>query len=86
MNPFPVMRVSVFIISALIIIGWIIYSLTGYRSAFEADRECHYILKKEYSEVFSSVGCDHDLETRQWLLFQENFDDQPAKVIKRFRY
>ena len=67
----------------LIIIGWIIYYMTGYRSAFEADRQCHYIMKTEYS---SSFGCDHDLETRQWLLFQDDIENPPAKVIKRFRY
>ena len=79
------MRISALIIIALIMIGCLVYYLGGYRSAFEADRACHFILDKEYSEL-SSLGCDHDLETRQWLLYQDELDNQPAKVIQRFRY
>ena len=31
-------------------------------------------------------GCDHDTETHQWILFEEQDNTQPAKIIKRFRY
>ncbi len=31
-------------------------------------------------------GCDHDLETNQWLLYQKGINDQPSQVIERYRY
>ena len=33
-----------------------------------------------------NLGCDHDTETHQWILYEKNDDSQPAKIIKRFRY
>ena len=75
------------LISLLLVIisSILLYYFSGYKSAFEADQECHSILNTEYSEKLE-YGCDHDLETRQWLLFEKGFENQPAIVIKRFRY
>ena len=58
---------------------------TSYRSAFEADQACHFIKWESYKESLE-FGCDHDLETNQWILYQEGSNHQPAKVVKRFRY
>tara|TARA_Y100001968_G_C19411422_1_gene746507 strand:- start:23 stop:262 length:240 start_codon:yes stop_codon:yes gene_type:complete len=79
------MRIAIFLSLALIAISLLIYSLTGFRSAFEADQECHFLLNSEHSKS-STYGCDHDLETRQWLLYNAEIEDQPAKIVKRFRY
>ena len=61
------------------------YFLTGYRSAFEADQACHSEKWNSYGET-PSFGCDHDLETNQWILYEDLPDHIPAKIIKRFRY
>ena len=57
----------------------------GFNSAFEADQLCHSTLTNFDSEN-QNLGCDHDTETHQWILYEKNDDPQPAKVIKRFRY
>ncbi len=73
----------VFILSIFIVTG-LIYS-QRYSSAFEADQQCHFDMKMNYPpEVI--VDCDHDLETRQWLLFQKSIETSPAKVLKRYKY
>ena len=61
------------------------YFLTGHRSAFEADQACHSEKWNSYGEN-PSFGCDHDLETNQWILYEDLPDHIPAKIIKRFRY
>ena len=78
------MKISLIILACLAAIISLAYYMTGFRSAFEADQQCHYEMSKDYSGN-SSIGCDHDLETRQWLLFQEK-NNEPSMVIKRFRY
>ncbi len=56
-----------------------------YKSAFEADRACHYDLYiRNTSEL--KYDCDHDLETRQWLLYNESEEKNIAIVIKRYHY
>ena len=79
------MRIYYLLLLFLIFIGSLYYFLTGYRSAFEADQQCHFLLNTNYQGDLS-VGCDHDLETRQWLLFKSEGEKEPAIVIKRFRY
>ena len=61
------------------------YLLTGYRSAFEADQACHAEKWQSYADA-KGFGCDHDLETKQWILFEVSQEHEPAQVIKRFRY
>ena len=61
------------------------YFISGYRSAFEADQACHAEKWNAYGEK-SGFGCDHDLETNQWLLYEAFSDHQPSKVIKRYSY
>ena len=61
------------------------YYLTGYRSAFEADQACHSEKWNSYGDN-PSFDCDHDLETSQWILYEEKPVHMPAKVIKRFHY
>tara|TARA_Y100001968_G_C19333146_1_gene705375 strand:- start:877 stop:1116 length:240 start_codon:yes stop_codon:yes gene_type:complete len=62
-----------------------VYYLTGYRSAFEADQACHYEMNVNYSGA-TGIGCDHDLETRQWILYTGKEENAIAHVVKRFRY
>ena len=69
----------------LMIVGFLIYFLTGYDSAFEADQSCHSELSK-FSGQSGSLGCDHDTETHQWILYESIDNNEPAKIIKKFRY
>ena len=69
----------------LITLLFLIYFLTGYDSAFEADQSCHSYLSS-YDTLSANYGCDHDTETHQWILYESNDNNEPAKVIKKFRY
>ena len=60
------------------------YWFAGYKSAFEADRACHSLLSS-YSNS-NNLGCDHDTETHQWILYENLEDGVSANLIKRFRY
>ena len=73
------------IVISLILILVLIYFLTGYDSAFEADKLCHSELSK-FSGQPVNLGCDHDTETHQWILYESQDNSEPAKVIKKFRY
>ena len=70
---------------SLLAVGFLIYFLTGYDSAFEADQSCHSYLS-ELSDQSVTLGCDHDTETHQWILYETQDDLEPAKIIKKFRY
>ena len=74
---------GIIIIATAIIIT--INFITGYQSAFEADQACHAIIENKDSNK-TKMGCDHDLETRQWILYEKNSVSEAAKVIKRFKY
>ena len=69
----------------LLLVLFLIYFLTAYDSAFEADQYCHSYLSS-YDDLSGSYGCDHDTETHQWILFESNGDEEPAKIMKKFRY
>ncbi|AAQ00441.1 MULTISPECIES: hypothetical protein [Prochlorococcus] len=74
------------VVSLLILFTFLLVSLSlksKYRSAFEADQACHFELSALNS---SEAGCDHDTETRQWILFDSAKSNQPADVMKRYRY
>ena len=73
------------LIIIIFIVGILSYWLLGFNSAFEADQLCHSTLAN-FSSNNQTLGCDHDTETHQWILYEENDDSQPAKIIKRFRY
>tara|TARA_Y100001970_G_scaffold194222_1_gene236129 strand:+ start:3730 stop:4002 length:273 start_codon:yes stop_codon:yes gene_type:complete len=62
-----------------------IYCLNSFSSAFEADQQCHADLISNFGELLDT-GCDHDLETHQWILFQKQDSSMPAIVLKRYRY
>jgi len=79
------MKLTAAIISLIALVLGILYFFTGYKSAFEADQQCHYDMRLR-SEALENLGCDHDLETNQWLLFQKGINDQPSQVIQRYRY
>ena len=79
------MKLSILLISLIVIIIGFLYFFTGYKSAFEADQQCLYEMRLKFVEL-EGLGCDHDLETNQWLLYQKNNNDQPSKVIERYRY
>ena len=69
----------------LVLVLFLIYFLTGYDSAFEADQYCHSNLSI-YENLSGNYGCDHDTETHQWILYESNYNKEPAKIIKKFRY
>ena len=69
----------------LAILLCLVYFLTGYDSAFEADQYCHSYLSS-YDDLSGNYGCDHDLETHQWILYKLNDSKEPAQIIKKFRY
>ena len=73
------------IVLSFIFVGFLIYFLTGYDSAFEADQSCHSEMSK-ISGQSASLGCDHDTETHQWILYETQDNSEPAKIIKKFRY
>ena len=79
------MKLSILFISLILMIFGFSYFFTDYKSAFEADQQCHYEMRLKSLEI-EGLGCDHDLETNQWLLYQKGTNDQPAKVIERYRY
>ena len=79
------MKIVIVLVALITIIFGFLYFHTEYNSAFEADQQCHYELRLKTGEL-NRLGCDHDLETNQWLLYQEGINDQPSKVIERFRY
>ena len=69
----------------LVILLFLIYFLTGYDSAFEADQYCHSYLSS-YDNLSESFGCDHDIETHKWILYETRDNSESAKIIKKFRY
>ena len=69
----------------LVLLFVLIYFLTAYDSAFEADQFCHSTLSS-YDNQSGNYGCDHDTETHKWILYESNENNQPAKIIKKFRY
>ena len=79
------MKISIAFISLTAIILGYLYFFPGYKSAFEADQQCHYELRLKSVEL-EGLGCDHDLETNQWILYHKGSIDQPAQVVERYRY
>ena len=79
--------VSIFfqVFLSLILILFLTYFLTGYDSAFEADQSCHSYLSN-LSDQSGNLGCDHDTETHQWILYEIQDNLEPAKIIKKYRY
>ena len=69
----------------LVLLLVLLYFLTAYDSAFEADQFCHATLSS-YDNQSGNYGCDHDIETHKWILYESNENNQPAKIIKKFRY
>ena len=79
------MKLTIGIIFVIALLAVFLYFFTGYKSAFEADQQCHYDMRLKSPEL-DRLGCDHDLETNQWLLYQKGINDQPSQVIERYRY
>ena len=69
----------------LVLVLLLIYFLTSYDSAFEADQLCHATLSS-YDNVSGNFDCDHDTETHQWILYESIDNKEPAKIIRKFRY
>ena len=69
---------------SLFLLILLIYWFSAYNSAFEADRACHSLLST-YPKT-NSIGCDHDTETHQWILYENQENSAGASIIKRFRY
>ena len=79
------MKLTIALIFLIAIIVGFLYFFTGYKSAFEADQQCHYEMRLKSVEL-DGLGCDHDLETNQWLLYKKGTNDLPSQVISRYRY
>ena len=80
-----IVNLFVQVVLSLLLVGFLIYFLTGYDSAFEADQSCHaYLLN--FSDKSENLGCDHDTETHQWILYETQNSSEPANIIKKFRY
>ena len=79
------MKLTIVLITLIAVIVGSLLFFTGYKSAFEADQQCHYEMRLKSVDL-DGLGCDHDLETNQWLLYRQGDDDQPSKVIERYRY
>ena len=73
------------IVISILVVGCLIYFFTAYDSAFEADQICHSSLSN-FPYQSGSLGCDHDTETHQWILYETQDNSEPAKIIKKFRY
>jgi len=54
------MKLTIAFISLIAIIVGYLYFFTGYKSAFEADQQCHYEMRLKSVESYE-FGCDHDL-------------------------
>ncbi len=63
-----------------------IFVFKGYKSAFEADQACHSLIEKNKINYLQYIDCDHDTETRQWILYESGTKNEAAKVIRRFKY
>ena len=79
------MKLTIALISLIAIIIGSFFFFSRYKSAFEADQQCHYEMSLKSIEV-EGLGCDHDLETNQWILYQQGVNELPSRVIKRYRY
>ena len=79
------MKIIITLISLIAVIIGYLYFFTGYKSSFEADQQCHYELRLKSVEL-EGLGCDHDLETNQWILYQKGINDKPSQVVERYRY
>ena len=79
------MKIIIAALALIAIILGYLYFYTGYKSAFEADQQCHYELRLKSIEL-DGLGCDHDIETNQWILYQNGMNDKPSRVIERYRY
>ena len=73
------------VVVSVVLIGFSVYFLSGYDSAFEADQSCHSYLSK-LPDQSSRLGCDHDTETHQWILYEVQDNLEPAKIVKKYRY
>ena len=69
------------VVLSVILVGFSIYFLTGYDSAFEADQSCHSYLFN-LPDQSGRLGCDHDTETHQWILYETKENSEPAKLSK----
>ena len=79
------MKTTIAFIAIIAILVGCLYFFTGYKSAFEADQQCHYELRLKSVEL-EGLDCDHDLETNQWLLYKKGIDDNPSQVVRRYHY
>tara|TARA_B100000965_G_C19186601_1_gene581228 strand:- start:331 stop:570 length:240 start_codon:yes stop_codon:yes gene_type:complete len=79
------MKFAIAFVFLIALILGILYFFTGYKSAFEADQQCHYEMRLKSVEL-DGLDCDHDLETNQWLLYRKGINNEPAQVMQRYRY
>ena len=73
------------VVLSVILVGFLLYFLTGYDSAFEADQSCHSFLF-DLPDPSGRLGCDHETEPHQWILYETQDNSEPAKIIKKYRY
>ena len=73
------------VVVSIVLIGFSVYFLSGYDSAFEAYQSCLSYLSS-LTDPSNSLGCDHDTETHKWILYETQNNLEPAKIIKKYRY
>ena len=78
-----IFAISIFVL--IISILCFLFLKPDFNSAFEADQQCHFEMSMAI-DARPNIGCDHDIETRQWVLFDKADSSMPAEVIKRFKY
>ncbi len=79
------MKIAVGIMIVILLSILTFIKLNKFSSAFEADQVCHFDRWELYKDK-EGVNCDHDLETRQWILYEIGTDHQPAKILKFYHY
>ena len=80
------MKIIASVLFSLVLLFSLILYFAKYKSAFEADQACHFSEFNTSSDIQTKYGCDHDIETHQWILYIEGIEGKPSQVIKRFRY
>ena len=65
------------VVISFVLIGFSVYFLSGYDSALEADQLCHSYLSN-LTDPSVSLGCDHDTETHQWILYETQDNLEPV--------
>ncbi len=79
------MKTLVFIVLVAILGVFLFFHFAKFKSAFEADKRCHQDINNEKNNI-NSLKCDHDFETRQWILYSLDDKSSEYQIYKRYYY